>query len=582
MFKSEPQKHPWIPQREVAICPWETDKIRGDYTNPHASLLPNIYRYSRRQMAQYMRMLRQMGFTGVQFLDSCYSWNRYGSPEAFHDALIRMMTAAHEEGLQTSLWVWGAFFNGHGWCDPDVVYTPAPGNTSFADPKVRACFERYYDLYAELAPYTDRLIGHYFDPGCLTETADIIAYFKLLRDKFRLQNPNVRLAMDTWGSPDGYAEALANSDLRDCLLMEHPSAEYWPCERRVRFRETARKNGFPVGVWGWYTCEYETDQMSAMYVNAHVLQNRYLAVRAEADHVMSPAYWSEMDAGHLYNLFSLYCAGQFLMDPERDPDLLLREIVEMIWQGDSADAMYNALQLIERIRSGDRWETYWWTSPEFRWGTGDLQKDLADIEACFPAVERVAQDRAASSVRLALPFDPWVLAKLILPHLEQMRLLCVFQCNMRTLEEQLAAGASPDALYRGLDEILTPIPDFNTWVGDFMQIERREQYRIARDFCARAGIPVPFCASRFEELRCWALEKASVFQRGLAEPFLFDSSFVSEGYLAYPKEEAIRVMDSLYRDGHVLYQGNGRYILTRWQDYRFDFEVASHHSDFAG
>jgi hypothetical protein len=118
------EKLAWIPEREASLCPWESNGVRGDYMNSQAALQPNIYRYSQRQMAAYMRMLRQMGFTGVQFIDSCYSWHLYGSAEAFHDALIRMMRAAREAGLKTSLWVWAAFFGGHAWCDPEAVYEP--------------------------------------------------------------------------------------------------------------------------------------------------------------------------------------------------------------------------------------------------------------------------------------------------------------------------------------------------------------------------------------------------------------------------------------------------------------------------
>lgn len=567
------KEHPWIPSREVSLCPWESYNVRGDYTNPHAALQPNIYRYSQRQMDAYMKMLVQMGYTGVQFIDSCYSWHLYGSAEAFHEVLIRMMLSARNAGLKTTLWVWAAFFSGHAWCDPEMIYTPSEGNTAFSDPAVRACFEKNYNLYAELAPYTDMLIGHYFDPGMLTSNDDIIAYFKLLAGKFRAVNPNVKLCVDTWGCPDGYPEALAASDLGQCLILEQPSPSAWPGDSRARFRRRLRENGFQVGMWGWYTCEYETDQMAAMYVNGHVLKDRYLAIRAEGDAILKPVYWSEMDAGHLYNLFSLYAAGQLLIDPERDPDELLWECVSAIWQDDIAEGMYDALKTIGDIRSGDCWETYWWTCEAFRWGTGDDVSDLVRVEEGIRWVERAAAQQDVESVRLSLPFAPWVLAKLILPHLEQMRLLLEFKKGMLALEKKREAGVSKDELYFELKKLLRPIPDFNTWVGNFLQIEQREQYRIVGEFCQQAGIPLPQSPERREALRTHALEKIAVHQRGHEDPFLFDSSVISEYYLAYSPEEALRLLDDLEHDGLIEYVGNGQYRMTHWQDQRFHFDV---------
>lgn len=570
-------RNPWIPAREVSLCPWESDQIRGNYVNPYASLVPNIYRYSERQMDTYMNMLRQMGFTGVQFIDSCYSWARYGSPEAFHEAMIRMMKAARRAGLKVSLWVWAAFFGGHGWTDPNAVYDPQPGYTAYTDPKVHAFFEKYYNIYAELAPYVDMLIGHYFDPGMLKNNDDIIAYFKLLASKFRAVNPDVRLCMDTWGytygTEQGYAEALAQSNLGDCLILEQPSPAAWPGNSRAEFRSDLKKNGFQVGMWGWYTCEYETDQMAAMYVNGHVLKDRYQAIRSEADHVLHPVYWSEMDAGHLYNLYSLYSAAQLLIDPDRDPDELLREVVGMIWQGEDADTMYDTLKLIQEVRSGDRWDTYWWQQPDFRWGTGDNTSDLRRAEDALQRVSVLAEKRNLESVSLSLPFKPWVLAKLTLPHIEQIRLLCRFKDEIRQLSALHAAGATADQLYRKMSDILKPVPDFNTWVGNFLQIEQREQYRIANEFCKKVGIPLPKNPVRRDMLRRNAIETIAMFQRGMQEPYLFNSSTISFDYLAYPKDESIELIEEMYQDGVIEHVGDGKYRLTNWESHRFGFDV---------
>ena len=469
------------------------------------------------------------------------------------------------------MWVWSSSFGGHGWHDPDAKYAADEGYTAFTDPGVRKTFEKYYDIYAELAPYVDMLVGHFFDPGLLRDYNDIISYMKLLESKFKAKNPAVRMAVDTWGSPADYPEVLAGSNLGSYLLLEQPSPDAWPGDSRAVFRRRLRENGFKVGIWGWFTAEYETDQLASMYVNGHVLRERYLKIKDEGDHELPVAYWSEMEAYHLLNAFSIYCAAQLLIDPYRNPDELLREAVEGIWSGASADSMYFILKTIEDIRSGSGWDTYWWTKPKFRWGTGDVGDDLARINECISKAERLVLHKDAS-VRFALPFEPWVYVKLIMPHLEQMRLLAEFKLDMEKLEKYLAEGRSADFLYRELDGILCPIPDFNTWVGNFLQIERREQYKIANDFCKRAGIPVPVKSARLADQRKYALEKAAMFQKGKDAPFLFDSSFISESYYAYDKYEAVMVMESLYRDKLLSYEGEGRYKLSNWRDYRFNFD----------
>jgi hypothetical protein len=565
--------NPWIPEREATICCWEPDKVRGDYTNPFASVIPNVFKYSDRQTKDYMRMLKEFGFTGVQFIDSCYNWCQAGSVEAFHDRLIRMMGAARQAGLKVTVWVWASFFGGHGWRDGEAVYIAQEGYTAYADPKVHAFFNKYYDIYAELAPYVDRLIGHFFDPGLLTRYEDIIAYMKLLAAKFHAMNPDVAMALDTWGSPPDYPDFIAKSDLRDYLLMEGTFPESWPGDSRGEFRRKLKANGFHVGMWGWYTVEYESDQRPAMYVNGHVLKNLYNRIRTECDAILPVTYWSEMEACHLVNIFSLYCAAQLLIDPSRDPDELLRESVEGIWSGDSADAMYFALKTIEDIRSGNDWDTYWWTRLKHRLGTSDCQADLDRIESCISRLEPLSLCKGTASTRTTLPVEPWVLVKLILPHLEQMRLLAHFKVEMIHMEKALDEKKSADYLYREMEYILIPIPKFNTWVGNFLQIEQSAQYQIASDFCRRVGIPVPVHPLRLEEQRRCALEKAGVFQKGLVEPFLFDSGFISESFLAYGKEEAIGVMESLFQDRLVEYAGEGQYRLTNWADYRYNFDM---------
>ena len=71
--------------------------------------------------------------------------------------------------MKFTLWVWGAEFSDFGWVDTEAEYTYAEQGYSCAreNPGVVATFEKYYDIYAQMADCCDRVIGHYYDPGNL-------------------------------------------------------------------------------------------------------------------------------------------------------------------------------------------------------------------------------------------------------------------------------------------------------------------------------------------------------------------------------------------------------------------------------
>ena len=215
---------PWIPEREWAVCPWAPQFVRGAFVNPYADPRMDIWRYSDRQLADYVDMFDWFGFSGVQLLETSYSYSVMGSPEAFQDRQRTLARRAHQNGQSVSLWVWAAEFNGYGWSDPDVVYDPQPGMTAFDDPRVRRGFEKYYDHYARLAPDVDRLIGHFYDPGRLHSRDDVFHYMRLLEQKFRERNPKIRMAIDSWAAGPDYLQALIDSGELNQMLMRGPSA----------------------------------------------------------------------------------------------------------------------------------------------------------------------------------------------------------------------------------------------------------------------------------------------------------------------------------------------------------------------
>jgi hypothetical protein len=262
---------PWQPVREYMLVNWSPDDVRTHFSNRMVNKQSDVvYRYSDEQIRRYVKMFDEIGFTGVQVGESSVSWSMSGSKEAYQDRIRKIAEAAHGIGQNVSYLFWAAEFN-QGWIDPAMIYKPQPGKTAFEDPAVRAYFEKYYDHYARMAPYVDRVIGHWFDSGRLESMDDVIRYQKLLRDKMRAVNPKLRFAVNTWGHPE-FFDALVKAGMNDFLLLEMSMPYAVSGQKRNDFRRRAKKHGFEVGIWGWYMTEYETDQVPSMHVNGGIHQ----------------------------------------------------------------------------------------------------------------------------------------------------------------------------------------------------------------------------------------------------------------------------------------------------------------------
>ena len=186
-------------------------------------------------------------------------------------------------------------------------------------------FEKYYDHYARLAPLVDRVFGHFYDPGLLTDQEDVFQYMRLLEGKFKASNPAIRMGIDFWAAGPDYLQQLIDHGFQDYLLLENGMPLVNPPGVMEKRHRQAQALGLELGVWGWYVTEYETDQMASMYVNGHVLRDVYHRIRRDGHQIHPIAYWSEMEAHHLNNIYSMYVASQLLWNPDRDSHDILRE-----------------------------------------------------------------------------------------------------------------------------------------------------------------------------------------------------------------------------------------------------------------
>ena len=179
-------KNPWIREREATICTWKLDYNRGYISNMNTSPLIDFMSLSNRQLADYAKMLKACGFTGAQVTDMVSAWRSSGSWELVHDRYKVFADELHKLGMKFTLWVWAANFTGHGWVDDEVVYANAnPNEPAYKDERVHKVFDKYYDIYADMAEYSDRVIAHFFDPGELGDMESILHFISFLI----LQNP---------------------------------------------------------------------------------------------------------------------------------------------------------------------------------------------------------------------------------------------------------------------------------------------------------------------------------------------------------------------------------------------------------
>ena len=568
------KENPWIAEREATICTWKFDYNRGYISNMNVSLINDFMCLSERQLKNYALMLKECGFTGTQVMDICAAWRASGGWENVHDKFKAFADACHEIGLNFTVWCWAAEFSDHGWVEPDAVYRNTdPSKPAYEDERVLALFNKYYDIYADLAPYADRVIAHFFDPGNLTDMPSTIYFVKLLEAKFKAKNPEIKIAVDTWGCPEGYPEALVNAGMKDVMLMELPFLPVWRQPgKREAFREGVKKLGCGLGSWGWYTADMEIDQMALMTVNNRVLKDVFNQTRAQADHVLTPRYWSETDSYHVLNFFSLYAAGHLLINPDDDPDRLLRDAARAVTGSnkENENRLVTVLELICDARSGDSWDSYWWTEPGYvlKHYNGSV---LSRADEAIEALKELINEPEPTD-GIAFPLKRKQLYRLILPHLYQIKQYAGFCRDFDIIKEMKQNGASADELQKRIDKLGCEIPEYNCVTGLWGQVEARAAFEQVSEFCRENGLRAPQRNPfvRFEQKRR-LIDRLTVEQRSKTEPVYVPPTFYEGG--AIGEEYARTLMEELYAEGVLIKNNGGKYALSGYKTAGFDFSI---------
>lgn len=561
---------PWMEKREPIITLWKTNSPRGVYRNENSSLKVDVMNYSEEELYSYVRMMKHLGFTGIQVTDMCSAWAGEGSIKAVHDKIRFMADAAHSMDMDFTLWVWGAEFTGYGWVDNTVTYDGGEYGAARNNPDVIACFEKYYDYYAELADVTDRLIAHFYDPGNLGDANDVAYFSGMLREKFTAINPTIDFGVSCW--VDQFDKNTLVSNLGDDITL-YEGMQHNHNENYAPFRQTVSALNCRLGMWEWNGCEMEIDQLAQMNYQPSILKENYQTLR-EYDGVLKPEYWSTMDSYHVLNVFSLYAAARLEQDPDLDVIELTDEVTRLTVGEEYADDFAEMLLLLEEARSGYTWNDFFWDNEDYliksdRYPYEDI---IEKFDRLYPILNQMI-DEGIESAGLPLPIPLTDVLRLFRSHLIQIDTYALFRRDFAGFKEAYDKGeAEPWWVEEKLMELSDPIPDFDTVVGLWGQIEQRAQRELIVEWCLAHDMEPPIIDTLDYKRKQIIYQYFVMYQEGHEEPVIQYPPYFQYG-AAFNEYDTPRLVDDLVAEGILIEaeDEDGGVYLTDFDDYRLAF-----------
>lgn len=563
---------PWMSNREPIICLWKTNAARGLYTDQNVSLKSELLSYSDDQLYQYVKMMKHLGFTGIQVTDMCSSWAQYGNYEFVQQRIRFMADAAHSMDMKFTLWVWGAEFDGYGWVDKSAKYYDYE-HLSQEDEECIETFDKYYSIYAKLADCSDRVVMHFNDPGRLYSSKDIGFFAEEFRKKCVDINPSIDFGVSCYRY-DNNIDEIKEYIPKGTMIYTGVAHSEEEQNTYKDYSDWIAVNEFRRGVWSWNLAEMEIDQMSEMNVNAKVIAETY-RYTCEAGEIMPPEYWSEMDSYHMLNVFSLYCSANLLQDPYADPDMLLKEVSEKIVGPKDSEVLYECLNIIQDARSGEHWGDF-----RINGDTGLIFSEdypandlIVRCDALIPQLQELA-DRDLDENTIPLPISTSDLIRLIIPHLEQIKEYARFRVNLNKAEGMYENGVETETIQKFVDEMYSPIHEYNTITGCWGQVEARAQNILLEKFCDKAGLDIPRNA-QFDDFRKKRIYGEMVAKQECTDILIkFDKKSGYQLGVAYGEKETERLINEMVDSGLLIDDGKGSVSLNEWEleniKYSFD------------
>ena len=272
------------------------------------------------------------------------------------------------------------------------------------------------------------------------------------------------------------------------------------------------------------------------------------------------------------DVFSLYAAGHLLADPDGDPDKLLYDSVFKITGQNKKNAqrLLNALELIRDARSGDSWDSYWWTEPGYVLKHGDSRNILDRSDKAIESLKELINEPEPCG-GIPFPITRKQLYKLILPHLYQIKQYAQFRCAFEEVKRMCERGVTKEKLQAKIDKLPCEIPEYNCVIGLWGQSEARCAYEQLSQFCRENDLKTPDRSPsvRFAFKRR-LIDRLTVEQRGKTERVWVQATFYEGGM---PDIEFIRSLLDELASEKVLEKDDDKYSLADRENGRFDFSI---------
>ena len=319
--------------------------------------------WSEARLRRHIEMLRAFGFNSLQVSVNGDVGRELGvDQDEWRKRVHFMCQTAHELGLSVSQFVWATTVVDAecGRCDLD-----------WHQPEERARLEVQYRSAAEFAPYMDRVITHWADPGgplCSECTCDtVVEIHNAILAAFRASNPQVRGALSTWymqpgkvwpdyenpGQLAGHPRLDQDTDIAlgvmnfGVPLQDLDSDFGFDGRLKLADLEAIVAANRRAGVWGWYTTDMEI--LPALHVHTEGLQDYFLSLPSVTRSTLA---WHSLDDNcHGLNMQNLYVAGKLMQAPWLSAHQLLEDFCCGFLGVENAPAVVAALRAIEQART---------------------------------------------------------------------------------------------------------------------------------------------------------------------------------------------------------------------------------------
>jgi hypothetical protein len=440
------EREPFIRVREViSYCP----------NNPFwNSMAPELKKkffmtyWSEEQLRRHLEMLKAFGFNSLEVsIIPQMARNSGMKSEEWRKRTLFLCRTARELGLSLSQFVWAS------------VDLNSQRHLDWHKPQERAQLEAQYREQAELAPYVDRVITHWRDPGgpghgcksCTIETA--IEMHNTIMAISRAKNPKIRGCFSTWlmnlapwpgykGPGQLAASQTLDRESEVAFGVTNRGADGISLDKLAQPKaadfDAIAAAGRRAAVWCWYTADVEIEP--ALHVRTDVMQNYFRSLPPQAHTGL--AFHTIDDTCTMLNMPMLYVAGHLMRDPSLDAHKLLEKFVRGFVGEANVPAVVAALRAVEQTRTRSRRYNYIpYVDPPPVLPPSWLNESTMAVEAALKGLKTV---KLAPGFKPALPvtMGPAEYVDELGAHLEAIRQMLAFLKGEAEVKRMKASGAT--------------------------------------------------------------------------------------------------------------------------------------------